>query len=392
MNLDKTQTPVFFRAASTRACEVSWFAPICNDDYEFLGVPSPELKSSFENVSRIVQAADRLGFNNMLFPSSFQVGQDTLCFAAAVSQLTKEMSFLVAVRTGEVHPPMLARALATLDHMLHGRLTVNIITSDLPGETLDPALRHERARETIQILKQCWQQDALHFEGQTFKTLDLPATDAAKMYQQNGGPLLYFGGLSPLAKELCAEYCDVFLMWPEVEASLEAHIADMSARAAKFDRVIDYGLRIHIVVRETESEARAAANRLVSRLDDVTGAQIRARAVDAQSYGVSKQAEMRSIADDEGYAEDILWTGIGRARSGCGCALVGTPDQIVAKLNRYLDMGIRAFIFSGYPHFDECERVAKWILPRLERMSLPKFYNRVPERMPPTPLGAGIRK
>ena len=99
MNLDKTHTPVFFRAASTRACEVSWFAPICNDDYEFLGVSSPELKSSFENVSRIVQAADRLGFNNMLFPSSFQVGQDTLCFAAAMSQLTKGMSFLVASKS-----------------------------------------------------------------------------------------------------------------------------------------------------------------------------------------------------------------------------------------------------------------------------------------------------
>lgn len=392
MNRDTTQVPFFFRAAATRACEVSWFAPTCNDDYEFLGVPAPELKSSFEHVSRIVQLADRLGFNNMLFPSSFQVGQDTLCFASAMSQWTRDMSFLVAIRTGEVHPPMLARALATLDHMLRGRLTINLITSDLPGETLDPESRHGRARETIQLLKQCWHEAEVHYRGRSFKSIDLPATDASKMYQQNGGPLLYFGGLSPLAKELCAEYCDVFLMWPEVESSLAAHIADLSARAAKFDRVIDYGLRIHIVVRETEAEARAAAQKLVSRLDDEKGDQIRARSVDAKSCGVSRQTEMRRIADDDGYAEDILWTGIGRARSGCGCALVGTPDQIVAKLNRYMDMGIRAFIFSGYPHYDECERVAKWILPRLERMSLPKFYGRVPENIPSSPLGSGPRK
>jgi alkanesulfonate monooxygenase len=381
-----------FKANATRACEVSWFAPLCNDDYEFLGVPDPQLKSSFEHVAAIVKAADAGGFNNMLFPSSFQVGQDPLCFAGAMAPQTHNMSFLVAIRTGEVHPPMLARALATLDHVLHGRLTINIITSDLPGETASPELRHQRAREVIQILKGCWQQDRLHHKSVVYPDLQLNSTDPAKMLQQNGGPLLYFGGLSPLAKDLCAEFCDVFLMWPEREEQLQEHIYDMSQRAAAYDRLLDFGLRIHLIVRDTEAQARAAADRLVSRLDAAQGEVIRSRAQDAGSYGVGKQTELRLSADAEGYAEDILWTGIGRARSGCGAALVGTPDQILSKIQRYVDMGIRAFIFSGYPHLDECHRVAQHILPRLQTMSLARFYGRVPEGMPATPLGAGSRR
>lgn len=382
----------YFKTNTTRACEVSWFAPLCNDDYEFLGVPDSRLKSSFAHVASIVREADAAGFDNMLFPSSFQVGQDPLCFAAAMAHQTSRMNFLVAIRTGEVHPPMLARALATLDHMLCGRLTINIITSDLPGEVATPEVRHQRAREVIQILKGCWQEPSLTHRGSIYPEIHLPSTDAARMYQQAGGPLLYFGGLSPLAKDLCAEFCDVFLMWPEREEDLRAHIQDMSTRAAAFDRLIDFGLRIHLVVRETEAEARQAAAQLVSRLAPEAGEAIRARAQDAKSYGVGKQTELRLSADADGFAEDLLWTGIGRARSGCGAALVGTPDQILKKLERYIDMGIRAFIFSGYPHLDECRRVATHILPALERMSLAKHHGRVPFNTPETPLGAGLRR
>ena len=134
-----------------------------------------------------------------------------------------------------------------------------------------------------------------------------------------------------------------------------------------------------------------AANRLVSKLDDSFGEEIRNRALDAKTLGVSLQSKAREAADSEGYAEENLWTGIGRARSGCGMALVGDPDQIVAKIKRYHEMGMRAFIFSGYPHKQEAELFARYVLPQLDTISMPIVQGRQPAEMPMTPLGAGQR-
>ena len=380
---------ITIRSPHLDGAEVSWFAPICSDDYEYLGVPDSRLKSSFAHTSEILLTADKLGYRNILCPSSYQVGQDTLPFVAAVAPQTKNMNILAAVRCGEVHPPMLARTIATIDHILEGRLTINIISSNLPGDELDSESRYQRSREVINILKQAWTQDHIDFEGEFYK-FHL-STEAVKPYQQNGGPLLYFGGYSPPGKDLCAEHCDVYLMWPETEDKLQAHMEDMSARAAAYNRTVDYGLRVHMIVRETEAEARAHAQKLVSKLDDEIGRQIRERALDAKSLGVSQQSAMRDISDDEGYAEPHLWTGVGRARSGCGAALVGDPDQIVAKIERYMAMGMRSFIFSGYPHLDECKLFARYVLPRLKTVSLPHAQSRIPAQAPPTPLAAGVR-
>lgn len=365
------------RSRHLTSAEVSWFAPLCSDDYEYLGVPDDSLKSTFPHTSNILLTAEKQGFRNILCPSSYQVGQETLLFAAGVAPQTKTINLLTAVRCGEIHPPMLARGIATLDHMLEGRLTVNIISSDMPGETLDSASRYQRSREVIQILKQAWTQDHIDIEGR-FYNIRLNHTDPVKTYQQNGGPLLYFGGYSPEGKDLCAEHCDVYLMWPDTEENLRSHMEDLSARATAYGRVIDYGLRVHMIVRETEEEARAYARRLVSRLDADIGTAIRNRAQDAISLGVALQTRTRESSDEEGYAEPHLWTGIGRARSGCGAALVGNPQQILDKIQRYMDMGIRSFIFSGYPHLDECLHFGRLIMPHLETVSFPIEQGRRP--------------
>src|SRR3954469_8131179 len=153
--------------------EVAWFSALCSDDYEFLGVPDGALRSSFAHCSAIVRRADELGFQNILMPSGWACGQETLPFSAALAVLTRQIHHLVAVRMGEIHPPMLARHLATIDHLLEGRLTVNIISSDLPGLREDSAARYERSREVIQILQQCWSQPELHYRGRYYQ-LDLP--------------------------------------------------------------------------------------------------------------------------------------------------------------------------------------------------------------------------
>ena len=376
------------RSAHLDAAEISWFAPICDGDDRYLGERSMAYKSSWENASKILLTADKAGFRNILCPSSYQVGQDTLTYASAVAPLTEQINLLTAIRCGEVHPPMLARALATLDHMLQGRLTINIISSNMPGEDLPSEARYQRSREVVEILKQAWTQDEIDFKGE-FYNFQLSANPVKPF--QNGGPLLYFGGYSPAAVDLCAEHCDVYLMWPETEENLLGLMKNMSEKAAGYNRKVDFGLRIHVVVRETEEEARAYAASIISKLEEEQGAELRDRALDAKSYGVSRQAEMREISNEEGYIEEYVWTGIGKGRSGCGAALVGTPDQIIKKINRYMDMGIRSFIFSGYPHQQECELFAKHVLPHLKTVSMPEAQKKVDGRIPQTPLGAGTR-
>ena len=369
--------------------EISWFAPLCDGDDDFLGNRNPDYKSSWENTSKIVKTADALGYRNVLCPSSYQVGQDTLAFVAGMAPLTEQINLLAAIRCGEVHPPMLARSIATLDHMLKGRLTINIISSDLPGTTLASTERYARSREVIEILKQAWTQDEIDFQGKYYH-YKLP-TAPIKPYQQNGGPLLYFGGYSPAGVDLCAEHCDVYLMWPETEEKLQGLMENMTKKAAAYNRTVQFGLRVHIIVRETEAEARDYADALLSKLNLDLGNDIRNRAQDAASLGVARQSQLREQADESYYVEPNLWTGIGLARSGCGAALVGDPDQIVAKLQRYMDMGIRSFILSGYPHQQECELFAKLVLPRLKTVSLPEVFGRIPKTTPNTPLGKGKR-
>ena len=383
-------TKIDIRSPHLEGAEVAWFAPLCNGDDEFLGRHDIRYKSDWANTSNVLLTADRLGYRNILCPSSYQVGQDTLTFASAIAPLTSNINLLAAIRCGEVHPPMLGRTIATLDHILKGRLTINIISSDLPGTKLESVQRYQRSREVIEILKQGWTQEHIDFKGE-FYNIQLDNTDPVKPYQQNGGPLLYFGGYSPPAVDLCAEHCDVYLMWPETEERLAELMKNMSDKAAGYGRKVDFGLRVHVIVRETEEEARTAASSLMSYVDDTMGKEIRERALDAQSYGVSRQTEMRKLSSDDGFAEPHLWTGIGRARSGCGGALVGNPDQIVAKIQKYMDMGIRAFIFSGYPHASECKLFANSVLPRLKTFSMPVVQGRIPEQTPLTPLGNGIR-
>ena len=382
-------TVVPVTSADLDAAEISWFAALCSDDYEFLGVPDGALRSSWDHCSSIVKRAEQYGFRNILCPSSYQVGQDTLSFVAGCAPITDSINMLAAVRCGEMQPIMLARTIATLDHMLKGRLTVNIISSDFPGQKEDSNFRYQRSREVVQILKQAWTQDEINHRGEVYQFAGV-TTDPARPYQ-TGGPLLYFGGYSPDALELCGEHCDVYLMWPERKEMIVERMKSVNERAAAHGRTLDYGLRVHMIVRDTEAEAKEYADHLVSKLDDEYGRVIRDRAHDSISLGVSHQARARELADQFGYIEPHLWTGIGRARSGCGAALVGSTDQVMSEIDAYQKMGIRAFIFSGYPHLDECESFGKRVLPNLRTCSLPQEYGRVPVNTPMTPLGAGER-
>ncbi|MBC61746.1 MAG: alkanesulfonate monooxygenase [Zetaproteobacteria bacterium] len=364
--------------------EISWFGGLCNGDYEYLGVPDGNLRSNFNHCKDILLQAEKNGFDNILLPSSYQVGQDVLSFASALAPMTESIYFLTALRMGELHPPMLARAISTLDHILKGRLTINIINSDLPGNKLASEKRYLRACEVVQILKQAWTSNRIEFQGQ-FYQLNLE-TEPVKPYQQNGGPLLYFGGISEQAKNLCAKHCDVFLMWPETKEKIYQTMKDMSEKAHAFGRKIDFGFRVHVIVRETEKEAKAYAQRILSKLDQDKAHEIKHRAQDSSSAGVLRQDALRMQADTEGYIEPHLWSGIGQARSGCGSAIVGNPDQVRNKLQSYIDMGIKSFILSGYPLMGESDYVSRYVLPTFKQEKLAVIQKRTPLEVPTTPL------
>ena len=348
---------------SEKKPEISWFGALCDDDYEFLGVVAPELRSSWEHCHDIVLCAEENGFDNILLPSGYELGIDATSFASAVSVATNRIRLLLAVRMGEMWLPQLARQMATIDQMSGGRLTMNIISSDLPGQELESGPRYKRTQEYMKVLRELLNGNPIDFHGQ-FVDLEIEAPRVRTVSGQC--PPFYFGGFSEAAKETAAMESDVFLTWPDTVKGVESIVSDMKERASGYGRKLKYGLRAHVIVRETEQEARDAANRLVSQVDDQQGAEIRNRSLDAVSVGVSRQTELRKNSDVDGFIEDNLWTGVGRARSGAGAAIVGDPDQVKKKINAYMDAGINAFILSGYPHISECELFGANVLNQIE--------------------------
>lgn len=346
---------------------MAWFSALCDDDYEFLGQPDPELLSSWEHCRNIVLTAERYGFDNVLLPSGYQLGIDNTAFAAGMAPLTKDIRMLLAIRCGELVVPQVARQMATLDQMMDGRLRINIISSDIPGTKVESEPRYQRSTEIMYVLRELLDGRSVDFQGDHVQLkLDPPRIRTVS----GKSPLFYFGGLSPAARECAASGADVFLMWPDVTSKMLEVKADMDARAAAKGRSLRYGWRSHVIVRETEEEARAAARRLLSKLDDEAGTEIRQKSLDSKSAGVARQAELREGADDEGYAERHLWTGVGRARSGAGAAIVGDPDQVLGKLNELAEAGIEAFILSGYPHAAECDLFSRYVLPKINHGGL----------------------
>jgi alkanesulfonate monooxygenase len=343
------------------ALEVSWFAPSCWGDTARLGVADPARRATFDYNARVIGLADRLGFRNVLIPSSFVPGMDPWTLAAALGPATECTRLLPAVRVGEFDPPMFARAAKSLQQIMGGRLTINIISSEMAGESLSSAERYARTGEAMALLRAFWTADHVQHRGDWWN-YDL-ATDATRTRTP---PLMYFGGTSPPAREVAAEHADVYLMWIEPIASTAALVDDLRERAARHGRTLRFGLRTHVIVRETEDHARQAAAELVSELDPEIGRALKQSSHDHQSEGVRRQDAMRAAAGGDGFVEDALWTGIGVARSGVGAAITGSVEQVDAKLRAYAALGIESFILSGYPLDDEAERVAELLLPRLD--------------------------
>lgn len=347
--------------------EFSWFADMSGGDTEFLGVKDAQRASSFTHCLNILKRADHLGFSGALLPNAYDLGLDPLSFATAAQPHTQQIKTIVALRMGEIYPATLLRMLHTLDDVSQGRFDINVISSDFPGQKTASDYRYERTDEMMQIMIQAWEQDQISFKGNHYDiTLDAAPAKCAN----NKRPLIYFGGISPAAKEVAAKYADVYLMWPEKIEMMADTIQEVSALAARHGREIDFGLRIHSIVRETDAEARKYAQRLISKLDEQQAFSKRAKHQDAHSLGVFRQDELRKQADNEGFIEPLLWSSVGKVFSGCGSAIVGSHKDVVEKIHDYMHIGFRSFVLSGFPLIEESGYFGNLVLPFLPHRPL----------------------
>ncbi len=351
--------------------EFSWFTDMTDGDTEFLGERDPARASTFRHCLDILKTAEHNGFKGALLPTAYDTGLEPLAFALAAQSHTTTIKPIVAVRMGEEYPTTLAKQLVTLDDVAEGRFIINAISSDFPGQKTPATERYARTGEILDILIQGWENDRIDFSG-TYYDIHLDAAPVKCRY--NKRPLIYFGGISPEAKEIAAKYADVYLMWPEKIDMMRDTINEVAEMAARYGRVIDFGLRIHIIVRPTEEEAKAYARRLVSKLNDAEGLAIRSKHQDSVSYGVYRQDELRKNADDEGYIEPLVWSSVGKVFSGCGSALVGSGEQVQQKLHDYMNIGFRAFIHSGFPLIEESNYFGQLVLPYMPVVSLGDVY------------------
>lgn len=344
--------------------DIFWFLPTSGDT-RYLGTSDFGRAPTTAYLREIGMTADRLGFDGMLIPTGASC-LDPWVAAAALAPVTHRLNLLVALRTSIQGPTVSARQAAALDEALGGRLLLNVVPGGDPRELaadgvfFDHDGRYENANEVLTVWKRLMTGETVDFHG---KHIRVEGAQNFHPGPQQPHPPLYFGGSSPAAHALAAEHVDVYLTWGEPPSAVAEKIADVRARAAAHGRTVRFGIRLHAIVRETEAEAWAEADRLISRLTDDDIARAQANYARMDSVGQGRMAALHGGRRDRLEVAPNLWAGVGLVRGGAGTALVGDPDTVVARMREYQDLGIDTFVMSGYPHLEEAIRFAELIFP-----------------------------
>lgn len=351
----------------TTPLDFMWFLPTGGDG-RYLGTSEGARPLDLRYLRQIAQAADQLGYHGVLLPTG-RGCEDALVTAAALLPATERLRFLIALRPGLTLPGESARQYATLDRLSGGRTMVNVVCggnpADLAGDgyTLGHDERYAQAAEFLQIWKGMLAGETVNFSGDY-----LSSKGGRILYPsvQQPHPPVYFGGSSPAAHALAAAQADAYLTWGEPPAAVAEKIADVRARAKALGRTLRYGIRLHLIVRETEGQAWDAARGLIRHLsDDTIATAQRKLATESDSEGQRRMLALHGGARERLEIAPNLWAGVGLVRGGAGTALVGDPETVAARIREYQALGIDTLIGSGYPHLEEAYRVAELLFPLL---------------------------
>ncbi|CAN7383428.1 FMNH2-dependent alkanesulfonate monooxygenase [Cupriavidus necator] len=366
--------------------QVFWFIPT-HGDSRYLGTSEGAREVSFDYLKQVAVAADTLGYEGVLIPTGRSC-EDPWVAASALAAVTQRLKFLVAVRPGLMAPTLAARMAATFDRVSNGRLLINLVTggdtSELEGDGLflDHTARYEASAEFLRIWRQVLAAshdgDKVDFEG---KHLSVKGATVLYPPLQQPHPPVYFGGSSAPAHALAGEQVDTYLTWGEPPADVAQKLDDVRRQAARHGRTVKFGIRLHVIVRETEAAAWAAADDLISRLDDETVARAQAVFAKMDSEGQRRMAALHAggvrRTREALEISPNLWAGVGLVRGGAGTALVGDPHTVAERMREYAELGIDTFVLSGYPHLEEAYRFAELVFPLLPRSVRDKLPGKV---------------
>jgi alkanesulfonate monooxygenase len=343
-----------------------WFLPT-HGDGRYLGTPKGGRAVDYAYLRQVAQAADQLGFGGVLIPTG-KTCEDAWIVASSLIPATERLKFLVALRPGVISPTQAARQTATLDRLSGGRLLINVVAGGDPTELagdgvfLDHDERYVHACEFLAVWRRLLRGETVDFAG---KHVHVKGAKLLFPPVQQPHPPLYFGGSSPAAHELAAEQLDLYLSWGEPPDAVAKKIADVRQRAEARGRTIRFGIRLHVIVRETAADAWQAADSLISHLDDATIEKAQQAFARSDSEGQRRMAQLHGGSRASLEISPNLWAGIGLVRGGAGTALVGDPETVAARFREYADLGIDTFVLSGYPHLEEAYRVAELLFPLL---------------------------
>lgn len=346
--------------------QILWFFPT-HGDGRYLGTTYGGRAVTPEYLRQIAQAVDNLGYTGALIPTGRSC-EDAWIAASSLIPVTKRMKFLVAIRPGIASPGMAARMAATFDRMSNGRLLINVVTGGDPVELAGDGLhlahddRYDLTDEFLTVWRDIIRGEVVDFEG---RYLNIKGGKLLFPPVQTPHPPLWFGGSSAAAKRIAAKHIDVYLTWGEAPQQVAQKIEEVRRLAAEQGRTLRFGIRLHVIVRETESEAWDAANRLIKYVDEEAIATAQQAFARADSEGQQRMTQLHSGSKEALEVSPNLWAGIGLVRGGAGTALVGDPDTVAQRMLEYRELGIETFVFSGYPHLEEAYRVAELLFPRL---------------------------
>lgn len=347
---------------------VFWY--MCAPDGAYPWQPEESRKVDLGYYKQLALAYDQLGYTGALFATG---AHDVWVLAGALLSYTERLKFLVAIHPGLVAPTLLAKMAATLQEFSRGRLLINVVSGDAKmlgayGMTMPHDERYDMADEYLQIWHRLFAGETVDFKGRHFQTEG--AKLALPVGQGIEPPPLWFGGSSDKAIDVAAKHVETYLSWGETPDQIGAKVDLVKARAEKLGRELEYGIRLYVIVRDTDEEAWAAAADLYGRMDANAIAANQRFVGKTDSVGQQRMTAMHGGQKPENLRDleiaPNLWAGIGLVRPGPGTAIVGSPDTVIRTLEAYKKAGVNTFILSGMPLLEEAFRFGEKVLPRLD--------------------------